>query len=184
MSRAEVTLLKSFITRTTERYRPSYGRRDVTEPRQCVFIGTTNKIVYLRDETGNRRYWPVRTGKVELQALKQDRDQLFAEAKHLFEKGEQWWPDKAFEAKHIKPEQDARFEADPWEDPVTQYLDALIGQDPTIVVTVSQVAKYALGFLSDAKLGTTDARRITGILEREKWERKARTATGRWWGKA
>jgi predicted P-loop ATPase len=177
MSRAESSQLKSFISRTTERYRRTYGRKESIEPRQCVFIGTTNKNIYLRDETGGRRYWPVKTSTIDLDGLRQDRDQLFAEAVQLFRNGTQWWPDKAFEAKHVRPEQDERYEVDPWEDPIFDYLRGLIRPR----VLISQVAKCALGFLSDARIGTSDARRIAGILERAGWKRGPRQNDGRWW---
>ena len=181
MSRAESSQLKAFITRAVERYRRSYGRKEVVEPRQCIFIGTTNNSVYLRDETGSRRYWPVRTATIDLEALKRDRDQLFAEALHLFRNGVQWWPDKKFEETHVQPEQEARFEADPWEDSVCEYLNGLTINPPR--VTTSQIARHALGFQFDARIGVGDARRIGAILEREGWKRGSRQGRGWWWVK-
>jgi Virulence-associated protein E len=84
--------IKTFIVRQFDKYRPPYGHVEVDEPRQCVFMGTTNKQDFLHDETGGRRYWPVEVVKIDIQWLRENRDQLFAEAKACFDKGEAWWP--------------------------------------------------------------------------------------------
>jgi predicted P-loop ATPase len=175
MGKAEASLLKSFISRTHERYRPSYGRKEVIEPRQCVFVGTTNRETYLRDETGGRRFWPVKTGSINVEALARDRDQLFAEALKAYHDGEQWWPDRAFEREHIQPEQEARFEADAWEEKIGPYLVAK-GK-----VTVGQVAFEALD-IEAAKLGRAEQNRITAALQHFGWKRDKKDWKGnRWW---
>ncbi len=177
LDKAEAAALKAFITRTTERYRPSFGRAEVIEPRQCVFIGTTNKEAYLRDETGGRRFWPVKVGTIDTDSLAHDRDQLFAEAVAAFRAGEKWWPDSEFEREFIKPEQDARYEADAWEQAVADYV---AGKSK---VTILDVAVHGLGF-DKPKIGTTDQRRISAALERVGWSRGARAHGGvRQWTK-
>jgi predicted P-loop ATPase len=165
MSRVESAHLKAFITRQVERYRPSYGRMEVTEPRQCVFVGTTNKEAYLRDETGGRRFWPLKVGKIDTDCLASDRNQLFAEAVNLYRKGEPWWPDRDFERAHIAPQQDARYETDAWQDMIETYLAR------QTQVTVGQVAREGL-FIETAKIGTADQRRISAIMERLNWKRQ------------
>jgi predicted P-loop ATPase len=164
LSRAESAALKAFITRTVERYRPSYGRNEVIQPRQCVFIGSTNQAAYLKDESGGRRFWPVKVGAIDTAALARDRDQLFAEAVMLYREDRQWWPDATFEREHIKPEQEARFEVDVWEQSIRAYL----AEHPQ--VTVGEVARDGL-HIETPRIATSDQRRITAILERIGWKR-------------
>jgi predicted P-loop ATPase len=176
MSRAEAAQLKAFITRQAERYRPSYGRKEVIEPRQCVFIGTTNRDVYLRDETGGRRFWPVKIGTINIDALIRDRDQLFAEAVAMYRRKAMWWPDKDFERDHIMPEQAARYESDAWEENISDYLRAQSR------VTVGQVAREAL-FIETPRISRTDQNRIMAALERLQWRRERADGNTDWQGK-
>jgi predicted P-loop ATPase len=178
MNRAEAAHLKAFITRQVERYRPSYGRREVIEPRQCVFIGTTNRDCYLRDESGGRRFWGVKAGNIAIDRLIEDRDQLFAEAVARYQEGTQWWPDKDFERAHIMPQQAARYEADAWEENISEYLKA------NSKVTIGQVAREAL-HIETPRIGTAEQRRIAAALERLDWKRRPVDWQGkRWWIRA
>lgn len=92
MKKAEVETMKAFVSRDTDRFRPSYGKHMIVAPRQCIFFGTTNEASYLQDKTGNRRFWPVEVGDVDLVRLREDRDQLFAEALWCYQNEEvQLW---------------------------------------------------------------------------------------------
>jgi predicted P-loop ATPase len=173
-NRAETTRLKSFVTRQVERYRPPYGRLEVFEPRQCVFIGTTNSNAYLKDPTGGRRFWPVVAGAIDIEHLRDDRDQLFAEAVACYRAGEPWWPDKDFENDHIAPEQVARYEADVWEETLRDFLRSRSR------VTVSEVAREALR-IEMAKISIADQRRIAAVLEAMGWIRQPPSHGKRWW---
>lgn len=86
MSRAEINAVKQFLSRTDDIYRAAYGRRTDKYPRRCVFFGTTNDAEFLRDRTGNRRFWPVKVGVQEPKKdvfkdlVQSEVDQIWAEA--------------------------------------------------------------------------------------------------------
>jgi predicted P-loop ATPase len=173
MTRAESNHLKAFMTRRVEQYRPSFGRKEVKEPRQCVLVGTTNKSIYLKDETGGRRFWPLRTGKIHTDMLQKDRDQLFAEAVKLYHEGALWHPDAEFERQHILPEQDARFETDPWEEPICDYIKMFNPKH----LYIASLCEKALE-ISVPNRGRAIANRIVAILERIGWQRLKKDAKG------
>jgi len=84
----DVVAVKAFVSRSIDKFRLPYGHRSHAHPRQCIFGGTTNRETWMRDETGGRRWWPVRSGLIDIDALRQDRDQLWAEARDRYLTGE------------------------------------------------------------------------------------------------
>lgn len=90
----DLETIKNFTTQNEDLIRPPYGRAHELFKRRCVFVGTTNKEEFLFDETGNRRFWPIRVGACFPEKVAQDRDQLFAEAVVRYQAGEKWWLSK------------------------------------------------------------------------------------------
>ncbi len=78
--RAESSTVKEFLTRRSDDYRPAYEAHEVHEKRQCIFIGTTNIPDFLRDPTGDRRFWPLEVGEVDLDFIRRHRDEIWSEA--------------------------------------------------------------------------------------------------------
>jgi predicted P-loop ATPase len=115
MRRAEVEQVKAFASRQVDRARPAYGRVREDRPRRSIEWATTNDDTYLLSQTGNRRWWPLKTGKVDIEALKRDREQLLGEAATYEAAGESiglhpsLWSD-------ARDAQEQRRVADPWED--------------------------------------------------------------------
>lgn len=117
-SKADTNAIKQFLSRTEDTYREAYGRRTNDYPRKCVFFGTSNESEYLRDTTGNRRFWPVDVGEFEptksvFEDLSNERDQVWAEAVAVYKCGEPLYmtkelEDYALSAQETKMEQSAK----------------------------------------------------------------------------
>lgn len=111
----EAERLKSFLSRRKDGpVRLAYERLPVEVLRQFVIIGTTNPSLYLKDPTGNRRFWPVLVEKFDVEAIRRDRDQLWAEAAHREAAGDSIRLSPSLYG-DAQTEQDGRMDADPWE---------------------------------------------------------------------
>jgi predicted P-loop ATPase len=119
-SRAEVNHVKQTISCPSDRYRDSYGRHASDHPRTCIFVGTTNRDDWNKDETGARRFWPIEcNGEIDLAGIAANREQLFAEAAARIKAGEHYWemPSEA-----TSSEQRARYEHDSWTEEIEHIL--------------------------------------------------------------
>jgi predicted P-loop ATPase len=189
ISRAEVSRIKAFLTRTTDRYRPPYERYVVTVPRQCIFAGSVNPETYLRDETGNRRFWPIRCGTIDLDALERDRDQLWAEAVARCREGAIWWLEEPDLIISAKAEQDRRYQADAWDARIDRWLlyerrrvnhgygnyddwrdEEVARTSPLTDVSVGEILEEALG-IEPARWTKADQMRVGAYLKTRQWER-------------
>jgi predicted P-loop ATPase len=175
MSRMEVSRIKAFITRTTDRFRPPYGSRIIESPRSCVFWGTTNADGCLKDETGGRRFWPVKIGKINVDLLREMRDQLWAEAVILYDANVPWWLTKKEAQADAERHQQDRYVGDPWDKSIADYVEAYNE------VTIDEVLRLAL-HLEIGRCGQSEQSRVARCLRSLGWLRtRTRTGTKRVW---
>lgn len=119
-TRTEINRIKGVISNPCDRYRAPYGISAADHPRACVFAGTTNSDDWNTDETGARRFWPIRCGEINRGWLEDNREQMFAEAVWRHDAGEQWWNVPEEEANLQRA---ARMEVDPWEHSMEPYCE-------------------------------------------------------------
>lgn len=174
-SKAEVTMVKSTITRRDDKFRAPYDRYASSHLRQSIFVGTTNAEMYLADPTGGRRFLPVACRAVDMQYVVENRAQLLAEAIHEYKAGFKWWE---FPADKAKEEQDSRYTGDSWEEPVARWLDGAgaLNQYPDYLskgqickVTTTQILQYALG-VELGKHTRQEQLRVGSIMRRLGWK--------------
>ena len=137
LHKSDITKVKLFASKTVDSARPAYARSRVDRPRRGIFVATTNEDTYLRDTTGNRRFWPVRLhgiiasldGKmmIDLAGVERDRDQLWAEASIVEATGEPLVIPEALWLE-VAQQQQVRMELDPWMDVLACRLMMLKGK--------------------------------------------------------
>lgn len=165
MSRGEISKIKAFMTCRTDFFRPPYGHIAQDFPRQQVFAGSVNDGEYLRDPTGARRFWPVLCGTIDLESLRRDRDQLWAEAVLRYRAKEAWYITEPGALAAAEEEQANRGERDAWSDIVLAFIDQR--DDTSIAEIMMQCIEKPLGQWNKA-----DEMRIGRILTRAKWLHK------------
>ena len=127
--KSDTEMVKKTLSCSIDEYVEKYETEIVTIPRTCVLVGTTNEKEYLKDTTGNRRFWPIRVEKeADLEYIKENREQLFAEAVYRYRQGENYWEFKEEEAKkEVIQQQEDRLIVDEWTDKISEIV-ALVSE--------------------------------------------------------
>lgn len=162
-SRADTNRIKKVVTCRVDRYRQPYGRASQDHPRQSLFVGTTNEQHYLRDNTGARRFWPIQCGQIDLELIKKDRDQVFAEAVVRYIAGEDWYK---VPADATINEQEERRQYDEWENIVALFIRESCQYETTMVDVATAVG------VDKGHLDINVQRRLGAILRRMGWVSK------------
>ena len=147
LTKASSSANKCFLTRRHDRFRPPYGKHQVTLLRQCVFAGTINPPPvggYLKDNTGERRYWPVAChGTIDCDGIERDRDQLWAEAVARYKAGAKWWLETPELEALATAEQALRFKADAWQEDIEEWIGER--KDVSVAEVLGDALKIPLG---------------------------------------
>ena len=128
LRKSEIEPIKQFISKQVDTYRVAYGKRLSEFPRQCIFVGTTNEATFLRDHTGNRRFWPIRVGlhkaakSLWADGVDNEFDQIWAEALTAWNSGEEVWIGSEIEKQAIEV-QKAHTEENPYIGMIAEFLD-------------------------------------------------------------
>lgn len=168
----EVESLKSFLSTQVDRIRLPYAHESKNFPRQSVFVGTINPdgLGYLRDSTGNRRFLPIAVNKIDLEKIKADRDQLWAEGFVLYKNGFKNWIDEDIEQSAVE-QQNARLCVDPWEEVIMEFLSS-IGESKNRKIKIMDIWHQALCGSTD-RMSRTEQLRISAILKKLGYKSKS-----------
>ena len=161
----DIESVKAFIATKEDTYRPAYARRVMTVQRCCVFAGTSNPTQVFNDPTGNVRWWPVQVcDNLDLDGIRRDRDQLWAEAVVRWRAGEKWWiEDTAMKALAAEAT-DRHAVVDEWMDVIAEWIDQPENrQRPGF--TSSQIWNKAIGG-EMAKFSRSEQGRIGDCMRR------------------
>jgi predicted P-loop ATPase len=180
LNKSEENAIKGFVASRIDRYRPPYARTTIDVPRQCVFIGTTNNYNMLRDDSGDRRFWPVVCGRIDRESLTRDREQLWAEAAVLYRQGHAWYPVTTEEHQCCEAVQQHHKVRNAWE----EVIDSWSTKSGISRATAADIFHQALA-MAPGSWKLAEQRALAGCLRRLGWvEKNDRKLTGemkRYW---